>query len=130
MFRWWRNGKKPATAILPKDDPTALGNLLTAAGFLEKDSLAGLVEEFQEKSPIDQLLGQFLVEKGVITLDQLELALFRQLRARKNGSINESVHQAMKITQRRHIAVRAEMSEIRQLTASLINQEPLKDKGI
>jgi len=80
-------------------DETSLGNLILKEGILRHDELVGLLSEFQELK-VEELLGQFLVKKGVITEEKLELLLIRQAAARNGGVETQHVKQAIAIAQR------------------------------
>lgn len=128
LFDWLRgrrgNGK---VSITPADDQTSLGNLLVLSGLLAVEDLTPLIEEFHATRNVDQLLGQFLVERGVLAEDQLELALLRQKHMR-TGPTHDTLTQAMKITARRRTMLHDQAREVSQLAITAINgQEPIKN---
>ena len=79
-------------------DKSSLGNLLIRDGALDENELAELLSEFQGLK-VEELLGQFLVRKEVLTPEKLELLLIRQEAARNGGVEREHVQRAMKIAQ-------------------------------
>lgn len=80
-------------------DQSSLGNLILKEGILGHGELSELLAEFNELK-VEELLGQFLVRKGVISQEKLELLLIRQSAARNGGVEKEHVKQALAICQR------------------------------
>jgi len=79
----------------PSEDPSSIGNIIVGLGILSKDLFQEFIREFQELE-IEILLGRFLVEKEVLTEEQLELALLTQKKMRSNGRIkHELLFEAM-----------------------------------
>lgn len=69
---WFWNNKK----CNPVKDPTSIGNIMVRLGFLSSNELKAYVKEFKETT--EKRIGEFLVEREVITEEQLESALIRQ----------------------------------------------------
>lgn len=91
---WPRKKKAPKSS--PETDPTSIGNLVIREGLLTQSQLSELLHEFHESS-IEVLLGKFLVSKGVMTEEKLELLLLRQSAERSGGVEHEHVMRALKI---------------------------------
>ena len=77
-------------------DKSSLGNLLIRDGALDENELAELLVEFNELK-VEELLGQFLVKREIITPEKLELLLIRQKAERNGGVEREHVQQAMRL---------------------------------
>jgi hypothetical protein len=77
-------------------DKSSLGNLMLKEGLVDDNELAELLVEFNEQT-VEELLGQFLVRKEVLTPEKLELLLIRQEAARNGGVERQHVQRAMKI---------------------------------
>lgn len=128
LFDWLRerNTRRNGREIAPAADQTSLGNLLVSAGHLSPEELGPLIEEFNITRNVDQLLGQFLVDRGVITKDELELALLRQRHLRHPAS--DALAQALEITSRRRGRLHDQAREVTQLAFKAVNgQEPIKN---
>ena len=79
-------------------DKSSLGNLLIREGVLCQAELSELMAEFNELK-VETLLGQFLVQKGALTPEKLQLLLIRQEAERNGGVEKEHVKRAMEIAQ-------------------------------
>lgn len=77
-------------------DQSSLGNLLVEDGTVSPGELSELLYEFRKLSK-NGLLGQFLIEKGVITKEKLQMLLIRQSAARSGGAKARHVTQAMEL---------------------------------
>jgi len=71
----------------PDKDPASIGNILIDMKLLSEFQLSELVDMF--KASKDELLGEFIVRRTKITVDQIEIALLRQKRMR--GKTNEAM---------------------------------------
>jgi len=80
-------------------DKTSLGNMLLEDGVLTHDELLDLLAEFQDLK-VEELLGQFLVRRGVITPEKLQFLLIRQAASRNGGVEKVHLRQAIEIAQR------------------------------
>ena len=79
--------KAKSTKVTPEEDPTSLGNLLVDKAIVTSEELVDLIKEFRT-GHIETLLGQFLVKKGLLTEEQLDLILVQQKKLR-NGAYPE-----------------------------------------
>lgn len=80
-------------------DPNSLGNLVLREGLLTPKEFQNIFEEFASQS-VNELLGQFLVRKGILCEEKLELLLIRQ-EAQENGGVEDiHVQRAMRIAER------------------------------
>ena len=77
-------------------DKSSLGNLMLKEGLVGQNELAELLAEFNDLK-VEELLGQFLVRKGVLAPEKLELLLIRQEAARNGGVEKQHIQRAMKI---------------------------------
>lgn len=75
-------------------DQFSLGKLAVEDGVISPDELSELLSEFRYRQK-GILFGQFLVEKGVLTNEKLQLLLIRQSAARGGGVEKRHVVQAM-----------------------------------
>jgi hypothetical protein len=103
-----KNGKMP-----PTEDPTSIGNVLIAMGFIAKDDLDALVRDFV--STKDEMLGEFLVKKQAVSKDDVETALIRQKVLRREFS-HESMREVLVINQNRNDRISTSIESV--LTAS------------
>jgi len=103
-----KNGKLP-----PTDDPTSIGNILIAMGFIAKDDLDALVRDFVSSK--DERLGEFLVKKQAVSKDDVETAFIRQKVLRREFS-RESMTDVLVINQNRNDRISTSIESI--LTAS------------
>lgn len=88
--------KDDSTPTSPERDPTSIGNLIVKEGLCSKEELNRMVIEFS-KASIEMLLGKFLVGKGVLSQERLEILLLKQQADRGDGVEHEHVIEAMKI---------------------------------
>ena len=79
-------------------DKSSLGNLLLRDGAVTQNELSELLVEFNDLK-VEELLGQFLVRKEVISPEKLELLLIRQEAERNGGVERQHVKRAMEIAQ-------------------------------
>lgn len=99
MWPFKQRRKRVLTPLSPAQDPTSLGNLVLAEGLLTEDEFDELMDEFND-TRIESLLGRFLVTRGVITEEKLELLLIRQ-KAKRNGGVDAShIMEAMEIAEK------------------------------
>ncbi len=86
-------------ARLAQQNSASLGNLVVKEGLLTSYEFQELFTEFS-KQTVDELLGQFLVRKDVLTEEKLEFLLIKQ-EAIANGGV-EDIHvaRALKIADR------------------------------
>lgn len=87
------------TMVQASRDQSSLGNLILKEGILDHNELSELLAEFNDLK-VEELLGQFLVRKEVISQEKLELLLIRQSAARNGGVEKEHVKQALAICRR------------------------------
>jgi len=95
----------------PAKDPTALLNILVHLGWLTAETAhrALLAKE-------DKLIGQTLLELGLLTEDQLEEALFQQQVARGKVSIREVAVRTMRRQNKLSDKVLAAVNDLHQAT--------------
>ncbi|MCG8435657.1 MAG: hypothetical protein MJA83_16660 [Gammaproteobacteria bacterium] len=76
-----RKKKVACPSSLPPDkDPTSIGNILVKYGFSSPEEMQQHVNEFTENEKT--YLGEYLVEKGLLTEEQLAILLVRQKKMR------------------------------------------------
>jgi hypothetical protein len=80
-------------------DRTSLGNLLVREGLLDQNELTELLAEFWDLNT-DEHFGQFLVRKGILSKEKLELTLIRQSATRSGGAKRRHVEQAMEVARK------------------------------
>ena len=68
-------GKRKRRQAKAGRDTSSLGNVLVDLGYCSRDSVAQTLRQQIESRP---LLGQMLIDQGIITPDQLDHALLRQ----------------------------------------------------
>ena len=73
--------KRRKRSLPPEKDPHSLGNIAVREGHVTQAHLEELIVEF--KSDCERRIGEFLVEKGVLTKVQLQELLLMQVRLRK-----------------------------------------------
>lgn len=91
--------KKINALTSPKRDPTSIGNLVVQSGFCTREEFDTFLGEFQSLE-VGQLLGQFLIAKGVMSEEQLEMLLIRQQTSRTGLVNHEQVMRAMNVASR------------------------------
>ena len=79
--------------------PHSLGNLAVREKLISQEVFDGLLDEFLEL-PVEEHLGQFLVRKGVMSQERLELFLIKQAALRNGGVEDLHVRQAMQVADR------------------------------
>jgi len=77
----------------PADDPTSIGNLAVKEGYLTREKLSAIINEFHKHAGV--MLGQFMVECGSLSPEKLVLLLLKQKAARNGGVEHEQVMEAM-----------------------------------
>lgn len=92
---WAKKKRKYTPPPIPDQDPTSIGNLLVRSGLCTREHLDQLLKEFS-RSSVEELFGQFLLAKSILTEEQLEFLLIKQL-AERNGATNSQVTRAIKI---------------------------------
>ena len=80
-------------------DRTSLGNLIVHEGLLDQNELDEFLAEFR-RLRIEELFGQFLMKKGVLSEEKLELLLIRQSAIREGGANRGHVKQAIGVAHR------------------------------
>jgi len=93
-----------AKMALASRDKSSLGNLLIREGLLDQAQLNELMVEFNDLK-VEVLLGQFLVRKGVLPSEKLELLLIRQEAERNGGVETYHVKRAMALAQETSLKV-------------------------
>ena len=82
--------------VVASRDQSSLGNLLLREKILDQNELSELLAEFNDLK-VEELLGQFLVRKGVLTPEKLQLLLIRQEAERNGGVERKHVQQALQL---------------------------------
>jgi hypothetical protein len=77
-------------------DKSSLGNLILREGILTLPEFNELLAEFNDLK-VEELLGQFLVRKDVLSPEKLELLLIRQEAERNGGVEKKHVRQALRL---------------------------------
>lgn len=80
-------------------DPFSLGNLVVGDGIVDSGELSELLSEFRQLNR-EELFGQFLVRKGVLSDEKLQLLLIRQSAVRSGGVQDKHVMQARELSDR------------------------------
>lgn len=83
-------------AKLAAKNPSSLGNLVVRDGVLSQYEFQELFSEFSKQS-VNELLGQFLVRKNVLTDEKLQLLLIRQEALENGGVEDQHVVRAMRV---------------------------------
>lgn len=94
----WPLKKRKVSELPPSEDPTSIGNLVVRHEMCTPLEMSRLLQEFQA-STVEQLLGKFLVSKGILTEEQLELLLLKQAAERNGGVEHEHVMRALKLAE-------------------------------
>ena len=84
----WPRRDRHARAQSAESDPTSLGRILIARGYVTPEIVQSAVRKQLVATPP---LGEILIEMGAITEDQLEDALYEQRKARGETSCQEDV---------------------------------------
>lgn len=108
-------GRHKDVLIDPEADPTSIGNLIVADGLITHEKLLELVVEFQQYA--GSMLGIFLVEKGVLSAEKLQLVLLRQKAVRNGGVEHEHVMEAMRIADGMQARVTTQVDRLVSVTA-------------
>lgn len=82
----------------PGDDPTSLGNMVVRHGLCSRAQMIEFLVEFN-RSTREQLLGQFLVAKDVLSDEQLQMMLIKQ-EAERGGVKHSHVMKAMEVVEK------------------------------
>jgi len=88
------------------DDPTSLGNLLVQDGILTQFQLSEVLYEFRRSragdllEQFESMLGEYLIEKSIITEEKLQLVRIRQSAVRNGGVEHHHVMEAMKVAEK------------------------------
>lgn len=101
---WWRSKSK---SYEPKKDPLSIGNVLLKIGYISRDQLNALGDEYTNRA--DKRLGEFLIEQKTITSEQLEIALLHQRMIRGDRQALRSI---MQRTKKRHATISSTIDEI------------------
>ena len=94
----------PTKMVKASRDKSSLGNLLLREEIVTQPELSELLVEFNELK-VEELLGQFLVRKEVLSPEKLELLLIRQEAERNGGVERQHVKRAMAIAQQTSLKV-------------------------
>lgn len=82
----------------PEKDPSSIGNILVSMGLIKQEELEKLVIEFKKTE--DQLLGEFLIKKSIITTENVELALIKQRAMRNERQTHAAVINAYELSEK------------------------------
>jgi hypothetical protein len=85
--------KKMAMATM---DESSLGNLMIREKLVSQTELSELLAEFNSLK-VEELLGQFLVRKNILSPEKLELLLIRQEAERTGGVGRQHVLRALNV---------------------------------
>ena len=111
------SGSRKHASVSPDDDPTSIGNLIVTEGLLTHEHLVELVAEYRASS---RMLGEFLVEKGVLDSEQLRVILLKQNVLRQGGVTHRHVLTALQIARDVDERMARQMDKLLRVTSTAI----------
>lgn len=100
-------------------DETSLGSLVIGDGIVDRARMDELLSEFKSINS-GGYFGQFLIEKGVLSREKLELLLIRQSAVRAGGATRKHVRQAMDVAHKTSQRIMDDVEEFMTRTQSAL----------
>jgi hypothetical protein len=116
--------RKRSVSLDPSVDPTSIGNLIVKEGLLTKVQLEEMVKEFKQLAGV--MLGQFLVEHGILTVERLQIVLLKQQAARNGGVEHTQVMEAFRLAASVQDRVDSQVDRLLAVTSVVVAKARLK----